>query len=209
MQARENILSKIRQALNKSVPVPFEHRVSSASVFQPSTKELEVEFAENFTKLQGRFIFCENRNELVEQLNTLLESKGWNEIYCKEVSIRDVLKNAGFENFNDTIQLSDCNASITSCENLIARTGSIVLLSNNESGRAASVYAPIHICIAFTHQLVFDISESLSDIKNKYQNNLPSIITLATGPSRTADIEKTLVVGVHGPKEVFCFLLDE
>ena len=208
MQARENILSKIRQALNKSVPVPFEHRVSSASVFQPSTKELEVEFAENFTKLQGRFIFCENRNELVEQLNTLLESKGWNEIYCKEVSIRDVLKNAGFENFNDTIQLSDCNASITSCENLIARTGSIVLLSNNESGRAASVYAPIHICIAFTHQLVFDISESLSDIKNKYQNNLPSIITLATGPSRTADIEKTLVVGVHGPKEVFCFMID-
>ncbi len=191
------------------MPVPFEHRVSSASVFQPSTKELEVEFAENFTKLQGRFIFCENRNELVEQLNTLLESKGWNEIYCKEVSIRDVLKNAGFENFNDTIQLNDCSASITSCENLIARTGSIVLLSNNESGRAASVYAPIHICIAFTHQLVFDISESLSDIKNKYQNNLPSIITLATGPSRTADIEKTLVVGVHGPKEVFCFLLDE
>ena len=46
-------------------------------------------------------------------------------------------------------------------------------------------------------------------IKTKYENNLPSIITLATGPSRTADIEKTLVVGVHGPKEVFCFLLDE
>lgn len=209
MQARENILSKIRQALNKPVPVPFVDRVSSAPVFHPSTKELEVEFAENFTKLQGRFVFCENRNELVQQLNILLESKGWKDIYCKEVSIRDLLKNAGFENFNDTIQLSDCSASITSCENLIARTGSIVLLSNNESGRAASVYAPIHICIAFTHQLVYDISDSLLLVKNKFKNNLPSIITLATGPSRTADIEKTLVVGVHGPKEVFCFLLDE
>ncbi len=209
MQARENILSKIRQALNKPVPVPFADRVSSVSVYHPSTKELELEFAENFTQLQGRFVFCENRTELVQQLNTLLESKGWKDVYCKEASIRDLLKNAGFENFNDTIQLSDCSASITSCENLIARTGSIVLLSNNESGRAASVYAPIHICIAFTHQLLYDISESLFLIKSKYENNLPSMITLATGPSRTADIEKTLVVGVHGPKEVFCFLLDE
>lgn len=209
MQARENILSKIRQALNKPVPVPFVDRGSSASVYHPSTKELEVEFAENFTKLQGRFIFCENNHELVEQLNTLLQVKGWKDIYCKEASIRDLLINAGFTNFNDAIQLSDCSASITSCENLIARTGTIVLLSNNESGRATSVYAPIHICIAFTNQLVYDISGSITSVKNKYENNLPSIITLATGPSRTADIEKTLVVGVHGPKEVYCFLIDK
>ncbi|HNU15372.1 MAG TPA: LUD domain-containing protein, partial [Chitinophagaceae bacterium] len=42
----------------------------------------------------------------------------------------------------------------------------------------------------------------------KYGNNLPSLITFATGPSRTADIEKTLVVGVHGPKEVYLFLVE-
>ena len=209
MQARENILSKIRQALNKPVPVPFPNRTNNVSVFQPSKQELEVEFAENFTKLLGRFSFCESRTELVQQLNALLESRGWKDFYCKETSIRELLIKSGFENFNDSVELSDCNASITSCENLIARTGTIVLLSNNECGRAASVYAPIHICIAFTKQLVYDISESLLMIKTKYENNLPSIITLATGPSRTADIEKTLVVGVHGPKEVFCFLLDE
>jgi L-lactate dehydrogenase complex protein LldG len=45
-------------------------------------------------------------------------------------------------------------------------------------------------------------------MKEKYGGHLPSLITLATGPSRTADIEKTLVVGVHGPKEVFCFLIE-
>jgi len=209
LQARENILSKIRQALHKPVPVPFEDRITTTPIFQPSKSELEVEFAENFSKLQGRFSFCENISELVEQLNTLLTSRGWKDIYCKEKSIRELLINAGFNSFNDSIELSDCNASITSCENLIARTGSIVLLSNNESGRAASVYAPIHICIAFTNQLVYDISGSLLLVKTKYENNLPSIITLATGPSRTADIEKTLVVGVHGPKEVYCFLLDQ
>ena len=45
-------------------------------------------------------------------------------------------------------------------------------------------------------------------MQEKYKNNLPSLITFATGPSRTADIEKTLVVGVHGPKEVYVFLID-
>ena len=76
------------------------------------------------------------------------------------------------------------------------------------SGRNTSVYAPIHICIAFTSQLVYDVKDALVLIKEKYKDNLPSLITFATGPSRTADIEKTLVVGVHGPKEVYCFLVD-
>ena len=67
----------------------------------------------------------------------------------------------------------------------------------------------MHICIAYTSQLVYDISEALHFLQLKYKENLPSFITLATGPSRTADIEKTLVVGVHGPKEVYLFLVDD
>jgi L-lactate dehydrogenase complex protein LldG len=57
--------------------------------------------------------------------------------------------------------------------------------------------------------LVYDIKDALQLMKEKYNGNLPSLVTLATGPSRTADIEKTLVVGVHGPKEVFCFLVEK
>jgi L-lactate dehydrogenase complex protein LldG len=81
--------------------------------------------------------------------------------------------------------------------------------SAQTEGRTASVYAPVHICIAFVDQLVYDLKEGLQLIKEKYQDNLPSLITFATGPSRTADIEKTLVVGVHGPKEVYLFLIDK
>ncbi|HRG93285.1 MAG TPA: LUD domain-containing protein, partial [Chitinophagaceae bacterium] len=89
-----------------------------------------------------------------------------------------------------------------------ARTGSIVMSAADPGGRAASVYAPIHICIAYTNQLVYDIRDALQAAKEKYGQQLPSLITLATGPSRTADIEKTLVVGVHGPKEVYLFLVE-
>ena len=98
--------------------------------------------------------------------------------------------------------------SITGCEYLVARTGSIVMSSAQTSGRTTSVYAPIHICIAFTNQLVYDIKDALAAAKNKYGDKLPSMITFASGPSRTADIEKTLVVGVHGPKEVYLFLIE-
>jgi len=99
--------------------------------------------------------------------------------------------------------------SITSCESLVARTGSIVLSAASPSGRTTSVYAPIHICIATTSQLVYDVKDALQLIKDKYSGNLPSLISFATGPSRTADIEKTLVVGVHGPKEAYVFLVDQ
>ena len=75
-------------------------------------------------------------------------------------------------------------------------------------GRSLPVYAPIHIAIAFTNQVVWNISDSISFLDKKYGKDLPSMISLTTGPSRTADIEKTLVVGVHGPKEVYLFLVD-
>jgi L-lactate dehydrogenase complex protein LldG len=205
--AKENILKKIRQALGQPLPVPFPSSEGIESVYKPSFQELEIEFAENFTKLQGRFSFCDNMKELVDQLNVLAEARKWSNIYCIEDVLKIALQANGFHNLNAT-NLSSCEASITTCEHLIARTGSIVMSSAQQSGRTTSVYALVHICIAYMHQLKYDIKEALIDIKEKYNQTLPSMITLATGPSRTADIEKTLVVGVHGPKEVFCFLVD-
>lgn len=208
LSSRENIINKIKQALKKPTQVPFPNRSSAEFVYQRPIQEPELEFAENFTKLQGRFSFCATMQELIEQLNILAESRQWKKIICKEEGLKRNLVAKGFSGINDTISLHDCDAAITTCEALVARTGSILLSNNSASGRATSVYAPVHICIAYTKQLVYDISDSLNLMKEKYGNNLPSVVSLATGPSRTADIEKTLVVGVHGPKEVFCFLVD-
>ncbi|WP_018613118.1 LutC/YkgG family protein [Segetibacter koreensis] len=205
--SKENILKKIRQALANPVPVPFPHSEGNTSVFQPLQKELEIEFAENFTGLLGRFSFCLDEKELAEQLHHLTASKQLKTIFCNETEIKEKLANSGFTNFSAS-NVATCDASITGCELLIARTGSLLMSSTQPSGRTSSVYAPIHICIAYTSQLVYDIKEGLQILKEKYAGNLPSLITLATGPSRTADIEKTLVVGVHGPKEVYVFLVE-
>jgi L-lactate dehydrogenase complex protein LldG len=206
-QSRENILNKIRQALKQSVPVPFPQTDEKSSVFTPLQQDIEVEFAENFTKLQGRFSFAGSVEEVAAQLQTLIQARGWQAIYCREESLISALQQHGFtQTFTD--DLAHCDAAITTCEQLVARTGSILMSAAQQSGRTVSVYAPVHICIAYTSQLVYDISDALKNVQLKYPQ-LPSLITLATGPSRTADIEKTLVVGVHGPKEVFCFLVQD
>jgi L-lactate dehydrogenase complex protein LldG len=198
--AKENILKRIRQALSNPAPLPFPHSEGASSIFPPAPDDLEVVFAEEFVKLQGRFAFCADEQDMIRQVQQLIAEKQWTKIYCNE----DKWNNS----FSNTISLSTCDVSVTGCQFLVARTGSIVMSAAQQSGRTVSVYAPVHICIAYTNQLVFDIKDALQQVKEKYAGNIPSLITFASGPSRTADIEKTLVTGVHGPKEVFCFLVE-
>jgi len=205
--SKENILKKIRKALTQTVPLPFPNSEGANSVFQPATDDLAVLFAQEFTRLQGKFAYCSNVLELANELKKLVEQQDWKEVYCAENSIRSSLHKNGYTKFSSGT-LAQCDVAITSCEALVARTGSIMMSAAQPSGRTASVYAPIHVCIANVNQLVYDVKDAIFLIKQKYQNNLPSLITFATGPSRTADIEKTLVVGVHGPKAVYCFLVE-
>jgi len=205
--SKENILKKIRKALSHSTPLPFPGSEGNAAVFHPSHQELEVEFAEQFTKLLGRFIYCINRQEMAFQLNSLIQKQNWQKVYCLENNLCEMIGPQVADRLTKN-DLANCDVAITGCEYLVARTGSIVLSAAQPGGRTTSVYTPIHICIAYTNQLVYDLKDALQSVKDKYGNNLPSLITFATGPSRTADIEKTLVVGVHGPKEVYCFLVE-
>ncbi len=201
--SRNNILKKIRMALAHPTPLPFPKSEGPQPVFQPQQQDLVVEFAEQFTQLQGKFIFCMDEQELAEHFAKLCYQNQWTQIYCEEERWKPVIQpNLLYKD------IATCEASVTSCEYLIARTGSIVLASVHQ-GRVPSVYAPVHVCIATTSQLVYDVKDGLLGLKDKYRQFLPSSITFATGPSRTADIEKTLVVGVHGPKEVYCFVVDD
>jgi L-lactate dehydrogenase complex protein LldG len=189
--AKTNILKKIKEALAQPTPLPFPKAELVNDFLQPPQQELVVEFAEKFTSLLGKFIFCADDKELVENFNKLCYQNQWTKIYCVEDEWCSQLQQNQW--YKDIVT---AEAAITGCEVLVARTGTIVL-SSTANYRIPSVYAPIHICIAYASQLVYDVG------------SLPSLISFATGPSRTADIEKTLVVGVHGPKEVYCFLVDD
>ena len=206
LSAKERIFKNIRQALKQTVPLPFPDEKENTKIFPESKEDLSVLFAETFIALQGKFIYCSNSADLKLQLSNLALVNKWPAIYCKETNLKTCITDAEIALTED---LANCAVSLTSCEFLIARTGSMLLSSAQNNGRTASVYAPVHICVAFGSQLVFDVADGLKALGQKYAENYPSFVTLASGPSRTADIEKTLVTGVHGPKEVYCFLVDD
>jgi L-lactate dehydrogenase complex protein LldG len=205
--ARENILKRIRQALTIETPMPFPQRAVPEAVVHPLTQEIEVEFAERFTALDGKFVYCINRQELAFQLGSLIRKQNWEKVYCVEGALQHLIAPIVGERLNIS-DLAQCDVSITGCDTLVARTGSIVLSSALTEGRTASVYAPIHVCIAFTSQLVYDLGDAFKALRQQHGDRFPSLVSFATGPSRTADIEKTLVVGVHGPKQVYLFLVE-
>ncbi len=205
---KELILSRIRKALVIPTALPYPRNETEQPLFPEADDDLSVIFATEFSRLLGQFAYCNGEEDLVAQLSLLIQKKGWRNIYSKEKSFIELFRKWGLDEVGKAPSLEDCDVSVTGCEALVARTGSIILSAAQPEGRTTSVYAPVHVCIAWTSQLVYDIRDGLSMVQHKYAGNLPSSITLATGPSRTADIEKTLVVGVHGPKEVFCFLVE-
>ena len=107
----------------------------------------------------------------------------------------------------DKNALEACDAGITECELLVAQTGSVCVTSDNSGGRVLSVLPPHHIVVARQSQLVTDLTEAYESLAAKYRANYPSMISFITGPSRTGDIERILVLGAHGPKRLTILLL--
>lgn len=207
--SREKVLKKIRNALMSKSENPFPSLDLETSVYQPMEDSLDITFAQEFSKVAGKFIYCENEADLKNNLITLIAENNWKNIFCVEPGIKNILEGAGIPYNSDEANLHDMDAGITYCEYLIARLGSIMVSSKQPSGRRLNVFPESHIVIAYSSQLVPDIKDALKKMQEKYHNNLPSLITVITGPSRTADIEKTLVMGAHGPKQLYLFLIDE
>lgn len=208
--AKNNIFQRIRQALqkNRKEKDTFEKTLPE-DVYKKNGEDLSVIFAEALNKVNGNFIFCENLEEFLEQLTGLSEQKKWTNLHCWHPDLQEVFAAVDFRKCRIGKNLDKADAGITTCEALIARTGSILLSSALPSGRSLSIYPPVHVCVAYTNQLVYDIKDALTLLKTRYNDGLPSFISLATGPSRTTDIENTLVLSAHGPKELYVFLIEQ
>ena len=203
--SKEAILKKIRQSLTRRNTLPPEPNFSSDIYSKSEEEDLSVIFANQFLQHKGEFYFVENEKELCEVLANVASVKEFKNIFVWEKSLIDMLSPSSLIFDTSEKNFSEAGVGITSCEVLIARTGSALISSANLSGRRLSIYPHIHIVVAKTSQLKYDIKDGLEFIRV----NIPSMICLETGPSRTADIEKTLVLGAHGPKELLVFLIDD
>lgn len=207
--SREKILKKIRNALISSTDTPYPNLDYDPDVFNRTGDSLEIQFATALNAAAGKFIYCENDGEFVHKLQYLIKDKSWENIYCGEPRVAELLKQGEIPFETGHEKLRTTRAGVTQCEFLIARLGSILVSSAQLSGRRSFAYPDTHIVLGYTSQLVDDIKDALKEMKVKYKTGLPSMMTLITGPSRTADIEKTLVMGAHGPKELFVFLVED
>ena len=207
--SKEKILKKIRKALIHRSTQEIGDVDIESEIFTTSEEPLEIQFAQNFAAVDGKFVFCENENEFLENFDFLAKDNEWQNIFTLEPKIKDLLSKTSIQFSDKEEDLLATDIGLTFCECLIARTGSVMVTSRQISGRRLPIYSNFHIVIAYTSQIVFNIKDGLKLIKERYNNQLPSMISTISGPSRTADIEKTLVQGAHGPRELILFLIDD
>ncbi len=205
---KEKVLKQIRNALISRTEMPYPDVDTEVPLYHKSKESLDVVFAQEFTRVGGMFVYCENEKELVSNLTVILEDFPEKDIFCQENDIGEYLVSAGVPFCSSQPDLLDSKIGITGCEALIARLGSIVVSSAQTGGRKIIIFPDSHIIIGFSSQLTRDLQQALLQIKLKYEPDYPSLISVITGPSRTADIEKTLVMGAHGPRNLYLFYVD-
>jgi L-lactate dehydrogenase complex protein LldG len=207
--SREKVLKRIRKALltkstEQAINVDFE-----SSVYANNAESLEINFAQNFTEAGGKFVFCLDYSECIDNLTYLSKENNWSNIFCLEEPLKELLSIGEIVYTSENSSNLPIHACITTCEFLVAQTGSVVISSNQSSGRKTAFAFSVHLVVAFTSQLVAETKEAIKNIRLKYSNQIPSQISFISGPSRTNALEENPAISTLGPKEIIVFLIDD
>ena len=229
MTEREKIFGRIREALSVIAPVPGHHDQAKAAAHKSAPASSQARqwlppvsdafdeqlacFRENAANLKADFYFVSSQEELSKRLLELRAAEGWKKIGSHTGELTDAavrtlaLPVCKTDQPYNVTELEGCDAGITECDALIAQTGSVLVTNRSAGGRALSMLPPHHVVIARRDQLLRDLPAAFQFLKQKYGANYPSMMSFITGPSRTGDIERILVLGAHGPKKLTIFLL--
>ena len=224
---REAILGRIAEALREEAPrhhetpsLPGRHSVTAPfrewlpPVGGSQTSRVEM-FAKMSEMLKTEFKKCATVRATAKHIGALAKEGGWKglALHAGELTaavaehLPETLKLLRLEPGYDRDALEACDAGLTECESLVAQTGSVCVSTRSSGGRTLSVLPPHHIVIARKEQLVADLAAAYERLAAKYRDGYPSFVGFVTGPSRTGDIERILVLGAHGPKRLTVLLL--
>ena len=220
MTERENIFTRIREALTVEAHAHhgtgLPNRADHRRVMPPVGATIEEQFAlfaKNAAELRTTFKQVKDPDELTAQLRALRDTEKWQRVathksplaqaQARELGLPTLVTDEGY----DKHELEQCDVGISECDALIAQTGTVLVTSKTAGGRALSCLPPHHVVIARREQMVSDLPAAFALIKAKHGANYPSMISFITGPSRTGDIARILVLGAHGPKQLTIFCL--
>ena len=206
--SRERILERIRAGLRTVIPEPSA-LASDRVIFEPVAAPLERLQQECVSNLMECALTADSAGS-ARQLSEVLQSLPAGEIFVQDdPSLRRLIEIAAT---GRAIRWSSqgapseaSQATVTLADALIAQTGSI-LVTASCGGRGASVIAPCHIVYATTAQLVSDLAAALGRASQERILDRNSFACVISGSSRTADIEKILVQGAHGPRRLVVIL---
>jgi L-lactate dehydrogenase complex protein LldG len=224
---REAILARVAEALREEAPRYHEAPAKPAPAgvtaafrewlppVEKTRKEQIALFARQSEVLRTEFCEVPSAAGAAKHIAALAKALHWKAIALHAGELTDAVA----DKLPDSLELlrigrgykkeamEACDAGLTECESLIAQTGSVCVTGRSSGGRALSVLPPHHIVVAHKEQLVPDLAAAYESLAQKYRRGYPSFVSFITGPSRTGDIERILVLGAHGPKKLTVLLI--
>ena len=227
IEARQTILQSIRDNLATSRPHDLVHReikeatdrlhhhrpAIAVSLNGNRNRSLVEYFRESLNNVDGHCMVVAGEDEVVASLREIVSSLEHTPLHPRRVAVSDdaVVQRLvrQIESQVEEIAVApDASAlfaydlGVSSAQLAIAETGTLVLQSSQERHRLVSLLPPVHIAIVDADKICETLGEALSKLRPG-ESDLSPAITFVTGPSRTADIELTLAIGVHGPQKLF------
>ena len=213
MNAREQILADVRIALRRKMGTPAQPIPPSARVKPRIAGDAKSEMAmlfDEINKLGGntaRVPKADLKNALAQivQAQRVKKATLWQTEEIRSLGIVEILQSLGVEivsPYADKCTLAECDLGITGADGALPETGTLLLRSTPEKPRGVSLLPRVHLAFVSPTVLRADVSDALESVKrDRYW-------IFVTGPSRTADIELTVTIGVHGPKALYAWTIE-
>ena len=209
---KEQILAKVRNALIEKQEALFKDVDQRTETWLPIKEEdgTAITFAQNFKENGGIFIYLESEREFADCLKQLAPENGWEPLWCTSPAMQALFDKYGISyTTSPEREPKQKLVSLTDCECLIAKTGSVLISDALTQTREVYALPDILLVFATTEQIVGGLKDAFLTVEKKYKGNKPSQLSIITGPSRCSDIEQTLVIGASGIRQIAVFLVDE
>jgi len=220
-EARQEILSSIRKhrAASQRFDAQAAHSPTAQRTAKPNSanddrNDTVIEcFRQALEAVSGHCSIVGTVDEAARAIQQIVDERKARRVVVSdsplvERILAQVKTEAVFLDAPNQAELFDCDMGITTAQWAIAETGTLVLESERERHRLASLVPPVHVAIIEADRIRQTMAEVLDLIKNR-DAGLSRTVTFITGPSRTSDIELTLAIGVHGPGELHVIVIDE